>query len=266
MSKYKRKYLINEGIPNSINDFELSLLLLEFKIIFTKANDFIKFKELSNSLSLRLILNKLYKFSDDENKIVKKVLSRINKNFLYKFYIKTSCDLLLEKNFDILDEILKSFVATGLVKYARVSNPKAIIKIILPDDTEVKYTHIQLDKELLDAYKGNCHMVTSVFLKNCERTNGAAVVLENNELFGKYYHSFLLENGVMHDLAHNIMMKYEDYLKLINPTVLINGDKNTILNSIKELENNNKSFVDSEYVDLLKYAMNNQQSNLRSRL
>jgi len=246
MNKYQRKY---------INDFELSLILFNFKIAFNKANDFVRFKELDNSLCLRLILNKLYKFSDDEKKILKKVLSRINKNSLYKFYIKNSCKLLLEKKFDELDEILKSFVATGLVKYAEVNDSKVIIKIILPDDTEVKYTHIQLDKKLLEAYKRNCHMVTSYFLKNCEKTNGAAVVLEDNELFGKYYHSFLLADDIMHDLAHNIMMKYEDYLKLINPTVLINGDKHTILTGIKELEKNSKSFTDSEYIDIFKYAI-----------
>lgn len=164
----------------------------------------------------------------------------------------------MRKEYDMLEETLKSFVATGLVKNAGVSEPKAIIKIILPDDTEVKYTHIQLDKELLDAYKSQCHIVTSVFLKKCEGTNAAAVVLENNELFGKYYHSFLLVDDIMHDLAYNIMMKYEDYLKLINPTVLINEDRNTILNNIKELENNSKSFVDSECVDILKYAISKQ--------
>lgn len=96
-----------------------------------------------------------------------------------------------------------------------------------------------------------------ILLKNCEMTNSAAVVLEDNELFGKYYHSFLLEDGIMYDLSHKIMMRYESYLKLVNPKVLINGDRDTILNGIKELENNSKSFVDSGYVDILKYAMDN---------
>lgn len=164
MNKYKRKYILEEHIPDLINDFELSLLLFDFKRIFTKTNDFVKFKELDNSLCLRLILNKFYKYSDSEkNYLTQKVLSRINKNSLYSFYLRRTCNLLLKKEYDDLDETLKSFVATGLIKDSMLNDDKSVIIITLPDDTEVKYTHVQLEKELLDAYNEECHFVTSYF-------------------------------------------------------------------------------------------------------
>ncbi len=260
MNKYKRMYILNEGIPNIINNFELSLLLLDFKISFTKANDFVTFKNLNNDVCLRLILNRFYKYNaKTQDYLKKKILNRINNGYLYFFYIKESCNRLLDKKFDALDDLLKSFVATGLVKEAKViqSDKKNFIEIITNSDEKIRYSHISLKKDLIDAYKGNCHIVTSYFLKNCEKSNNAVVVLENNELFGEYYHSFLLEDGIMYDFAHNIMMGYENYLKLIKPKILVCSDSNTILNGIKELKNN-KSFVDSEYVDILKYAMEKQ--------
>ncbi len=258
MGKYERKCMLSESIPGFINDFELSLLLFEFKVAFYKLHDSVKFKDLDNHFCLTVILDKFYTFSPTHQQfLIKKILGKISNNAIYLFYIQMTCHLLIEKRYDELGKTLKSFVATGLIKNAEVSDDKVIIKIILPDNTEIKYSHIQEEKELLDEYRGECHNVTLYFLKNCENANGAAVVLEDRELFGKYYHSFLLENGIMFDLAHNIMMKYEDYLKLINPTVLILEDRNTILNNIKELENN-KSFVDSEYSDILKYAISKQ--------
>ena len=41
---------------------------------------------------------------------------------------------------------------------------------------------------------------------NIHKTQKVVVTLEDNEIVGKCYHSFIVDNGVMCDFAHNIMM------------------------------------------------------------
>lgn len=48
MNKYKRMFMQKESMSKFINDFELSLLLFDFKLCLNKGHDFVKFKELSN--------------------------------------------------------------------------------------------------------------------------------------------------------------------------------------------------------------------------
>lgn len=261
MDKYYRKWLFNEKIPNCVNDLELSILLFDFKRILVKQNDFIKFNELSNFKTIKLMLIKFYKYNDKEKQYLKNnILNKFNQTYLYEFFIKLTCELLLEKDYEMVEDVLKSFVALDLVKEANLSKDKMVIELTLLDDTRVNYSHVPLDKDLLDAYKTYCHEVTLGFLKNIDNSQ-ALVVLLDKELCGKYYHSLYMHDGIVYDLAHNILIRYENYVKLFNPTILINEDKDTILSNIKDMKENNKKFSKSKFVDILKYAIECNDSN-----
>lgn len=261
MNKYTRMWLLNEKLPKIVNDAELSLIFLKLKSYLRKEYSFIESKDLTNSFCLAFLLDNFYNFSEDSrNNLMKSVISKINKGALYNFYIRTSCYELMTKEFKYLDKKLRSFVQTGLVTNAEVSDNKKIIKIILPDDTEVKYMNLDSKGNLAKASNTECFNVISGILKKTDEKASVVVVLEDREIFGKYYHCFIVKNNIVSDFAHNIVMKYEDYLRLINPKVLICEDRETVLSEISRLENE-KSFEESNYVDVLKYAMNTQKKS-----
>lgn len=232
MDKYSIIYGLHEYIPHLVNNIELNGLLLKLRIEFIKAHNFLNFKNLSANLLLVIILNEFYKFPVQmQNYLIKSILSKLNQGSLYDFYMRWSCNRLENKEFTELNDLLNSFIATGLVKSAVLTDNQAI-KIILPDNTEVEYANVPIEKKLIDGcypqYNSYCHEATLYFLRNGEACK-AAVVLEPLEIFGQYYHSFIVEDNIVYDLAHNIMMEYENYLKLVKPTVLVYEDCITIL-------------------------------------
>lgn len=162
---------------------------------------------------------------------------------------------MLKKEYEDLEKMLKSFVSLELVKQANYNEENKYISLVLNDDTIVNYLNIPLEQKLIDAYRTNCHAVSSDFLRRCDVTNNIAVVLEDNELYGKYYYSFVLQDDVVYDLSHKLVISYESYLKLIKPIVLIKKDRATFLKEILKLEETDKSYSKSKYVDVLKYAM-----------
>ncbi len=260
MNKYRLLFEKNENIPGIINDVLLSKLLLNYKIKLSFYNKFIKFNALSDYLTLDLMLSTLNKVPKEMLEEIKNnYINKMDKNALYRFFLMHSCALLSKKRFNDLNDSLESFILSNLIKDANLEDNKRIISLTLLDNSKVKYKNIPLDRELTSAYKAKCHTVTLDYLKECNTINNAAVLLENNHIFGKHYHSIALANDVVFDLSHNIVMNYENYLKLINPTVILREDENTILSNIEILKNNDKVFKDSAYCDLLKYAMEKQK-------
>ncbi len=260
MNKYQLLSEKNEHIPGIINDALLSKLLLNYKIELSFDNEFIKFKDLNNTLTLYIMLFTLNKAPKDvQEKIKDKYINRIDKNALYRTFLIHSCNLLSEKRFADVNDTLESFIVTNLIKDANIEDDKKYITLTLLDDSKVKFTSVPLDIKLINAYKGECHTVTLGFLKNCEIVNGAMTFLENNYIFGKHYHSVALIDDAVCDLSHNIVMSYENYIKLINPTVILREDEDTILSNIEALKNKDKVFKDSNYCPLLKYAMEKQK-------
>lgn len=83
MDKYQRKFLVNETIPNYINEAKLSILLFNIKKQLANSYSFIDIKELTNSLTMRLIAWKFYQFSDEtKDYLKKKVFNKINNGYL----------------------------------------------------------------------------------------------------------------------------------------------------------------------------------------
>ena len=168
---------------------------------------------------------------------------------------------LLDNEFDFIQQIFKSFVELGLINSANIIDVEdhKVIEVITPSNDKIRFSHVPLEKELVDEYRGHCHQVTSTFMRetNIDKTQNVVVVLEDNELIGKGYHSFIVDNGIMYDFAHNIMMRYKDYLKLVKPKVLVYEDSIEVLDKMKKMEEE-KNFAKSENVDILKYGMSKQ--------
>lgn len=182
-------------------------------------------------------------------------MDKINPSYLWYLFISVTCDRLLENKMDILDKFLKSFIGYGLIKDANVIEvaERKFIELTLNNGEKMRYSHIYLPKKSIDKFRNNCHAVVSGFIK-VDSNWKVAVVIEKNALFKGIYHSFLIRDNIVYDLSHNIMMKYDDYVKYINPKVLVLEDAKVVLDGIENLKKY-KAFSKSNYVDVLKYAM-----------
>ena len=155
-----------------------------------------------------------------------------------------------------------------MIKSAKIIDGKdhKEIEIITPSNDKIRFSHVPLERELIDEYRGYCHAVTSTFMReaNINKTQKVVVALEDKELVGRGYHSFIVDNGVMYDFAHNSMMRYKDYLKLVKHDVLVYEDSVEVLDKMKKMEED-KDFASSEYVDILKYGISKQLKLKRNK-
>lgn len=207
-----------------------------------------------------MLLANFHKFSlYSQDYIRKKVFNKLNKNALYNLLLRRSDAMLLGKYYDLLDGLLKSFILIEFINDASLSDDKSGIQIILNDGTKIRYKNIDLDRKTILQANGECHSIVFTMLEEMNKMNvdcSAAVVMEDRPLFGKLYHSVIIKNNIMYDFSHNIMMKFDDYVRLINPKIILYEDKDTILDNINAL-NENKS----KYAPLLKYAIERQREN-----
>ena len=260
MNKYNWQFKKVEEMYNVLNDFELSIMLFGLKKQIkhiTGINEGI-----NNHFVITYILLEYCNFSDKSKKWYKKnIIDKVSVNWLYENFLTNCSNNLLDKEFDFIKQAFKSYTELGLIKSAEIIDVKddKAIEIITPSNDKIRFSHVPLEKELVDAYRGYCHAVTSRFMRgaNSNKMQKVVVVLEDNELVGKGYHSFIVNNGVMYDFAHDIMMRYEDYLRLVKSEVLVYEDSTQVLNKMKNMEYE-KDFANSEYVDILKYGIAKQ--------
>lgn len=260
MNKYNWQFKKIEKMYDGLNDFELSIMLVSLKrqikhLVGTN-------RDVDNHFVITYMLLEYCNFSDKSKKWCKKrIIDKISVNWLYENFLTNCSNNLLDNEFDFIQQAFKSFMELGLIKNAEIINVKdhKVIEMIIPSNDKIRFSHVPLEKELVDEYRGYCHAVTSKFMRetNINKTQKVVVALEDNELVGKGYHSFIVDGGVMYDFAHNIMMLYNDYLKLVKPEVLVYEDSTHVLDKMKKMEED-KNFANSEYVDILKYGMSKQ--------
>ena len=237
MNKYNLKYAKVEKMSTALNDFELSIMLINLK---RQVKHLVDNKvDVDNHFVITFILVEYSTFSNETKKWCKKnIIDKINKNWLYEQFLMYCSNDLLNNESDSIMQIFKSFIELRLIDHAQIIDVEdhKVIEILIFTGDKVRFSHVPLEKELVDEYRGDCHAVTSTFMKkaNINNTQKVVVALENNELIGKGYHSFIVDNDIMYDLAHNVIMKYNDYLKLVKPEVLVYEDSNMVLDKIKK--------------------------------
>ena len=266
MNKYDRAFQRYEAVPSKINKFLLDKILFSFKMDFSKGCDYITDDDLNNNNFWLLLMNGLItKISDkDADYIIKRYLNKLRKSSMYQLHIQNTCNRLLEHDEEGLTTELKSLVKSRLVKDAKkieLENQNAI-DITLQDNSMARFSHIPLDEKLIDAYRDNCHTCAYYWAKSWLDkgiTCKVATVLEPFEVYGSYYHSFVVtDDGTALDLSHNIMIAYNDYLKLIRPKVLVCEDNTTYFDNIEKLKSQDEVFASCVDADPLKYAISKQ--------
>ena len=263
MNKYERKFKTEEKIPSFINSIALKALFHRFNRNVLKTHDFIKHKDLDNSLSYYLIFGKLSLYSDEEFAYIQEhIINKMDTNEIYRFYLQHLSDLLCLRDYKKLTISLLSFMRTGLIKDAEIYDDGGLfIELVMPNGEKIRFSNASANKDSVSKFRGNCHSVTNFIINSDildeERDNELAVVLEKNALFGSGYHSFVIVDNIVRDYAHNIRIDYDNYLKLINPTVIVKEKVSVVKEEINELEKD-KSFSICSYSNILKYGMSKQ--------
>lgn len=267
MNKYNWQFKKNEKMYDALNEFELNLILFNIK---RQVKHFLNTKEdVNNHLVITYLLLEYCNFPDKFKKWCKKnIIDRISVNWLYGNFLTNCSNNLLDNGFDFIERAFNSYVELGLIKSAKIIDGKdhKEIEIITPSNDKIRFSHVPLERELIDEYRGYCHAVTSTFMReaNINKTQKVVVALEDKELVGRGYHSFIVDNGVMYDFANNTMMRYKDYLKLVKHDVLVYEDSVEVLDKMKKMEED-KDFASSEYVDILKYGISKQLKLKRNK-
>jgi len=267
MNKYNWQFKKYEKMYAALNDFELNIILFNLK---RQMRQFVNNKEdVDNHFVIIYILLEYCNFPDKFKKWCKKnIIDKISINWLYEIFLTKCSNNLLDNELDYIQKAFNSFIELGLIDSAKIidiEDHKAI-EIITPSNDKIRFSHVPLERELVDEYRRYCHVATSTFMReaNINKTQKVVVAMEDKELVGKGYHSFIVDNGVMYDFAHNIMMLYKDYLKLVSHEVLVYEDSTKVLNEMKKMEED-KDFANSEYVDILKYGISKQLKLKRNK-
>lgn len=267
MNKYNWQFKKHEKIYASLNDFKLSVILFNLK---SQMKQLVNNKEdVDNHFVIIYMLLEYCNFLDKSKKWLKKnIIDKISVNWLYENFLTNCSNNLLDNEFDFIECAFNSYIELGLIDSAKIIDVKDhnVIEIITPSKEKIRFSHAPLERKLVDEYRGYCHAVTSTFMReaNIYKTQKVVVAMEDNELVGKCYHSFIVDNGIMYDFAHNIMMRYKDYLKLVKPEVLVYEDSTEVLDKMKKMEQQ-KDFTNSEYVDILKYGISKQLKLKRNK-
>lgn len=260
MNKYEKEVIKTEVIAAKINKAKLSLLLACFKKFISKQNKFNDIENISNNLCLTIILNELSNYKDLTQKTIrKKLINKLNKENIFKDYIMFINYLLLNKDYEQLNVTLESFIKTGLIKTAKLikNNKQDYIEATLINDDKIHFSYASANNDVILKNKHKCHLSTYNLINEKKDNRNVVIALEDFELFGSFYHSFVVENNCILDLSQNIIMTYEDYLKVIKPKILVYEDARSVIKNIEELKND-KNYSSSNYYDILKYGVSKQ--------
>lgn len=225
-----------------------------------------RIEDLSNLLSSDSNETLVYNFFELDNRPLKfvewmkiNILPKLNKGALISLFIENLTNNLIVEDLEAINQLMESFKLTGLIKNIKLE--KKVFHMTLLNGKIVKFTKRLDDIEQVKQYRCNCHSVSYQYFSRMflDDTETYCVTIMEKGLYNKdRYHTFLLHDGIVHDLSRNFAMKYDDYKELFNFKILnfVNGRQ--MLKNIERLKNKDLEFKKSNVCDVLKYAMHKQ--------
>lgn len=192
--------------------------------------------------------------------VINGVLPYFTDETLISCYLIKLTDALMLKDGDKLNSIITSFKAIKLIKDAEIKENNIILTT--NNNEEIKVKNIFKDIEERDKFRGRCHNGCEYLIKNEEIfTKYLTIVTLRDRYIGKYplYHTVILVRGkYIVDPARNLVMKLEDYKRLLKPYVIMCINKDLMLKEIEHLKENDDDFSNSKLNNVLKLAIKKQ--------
>lgn len=202
-----------------------------------------------------------YVLFDNELKswIKENLIDTMNKDAIIKMFMEHICNVSYNKK--MLNVAIESFKLIGLIKDIEYNDNMFIMTTL--DSDKIKFMPSNKTKKEKELYKGECHNIGYSFFKvNNDVSEFECITILENTIHGyTRYHTFLYRDGLVYDLARNIIMKYSDYEKLFKFKILFKENGYKMLENIETLENKDNEFNKSNKHKVLKYAIYNQNKS-----
>lgn len=263
MDKYALYCLKYENIHKIKSNIKDEILMIKYyNFIFNHygIKECIKSIKNEKRKTLKLFVVGYVLFNNELKKWIKEnIIDIMEKDALIKTSIEHICNVSYNK--EMLKVAIESIKELGLIKDIEKKDNMFIMTTL--DNDKIKFMPSNKTKKEKDIYKGECHNIGYNFFKtNNDVSEYECITILENTLYGyTRYHTFLYREGIIYDLARNVIMKYSDYEKLFKFKVLFKEIGYKMIKNIEELEQNDKEFKKSNYHKVLKYAMHNQNKN-----
>ena len=199
--------------------------------------------------------------------VITNVLPQFAEKTLISCYLIKLTDALMLNDKDKVFSIMKSFKAINLIKDIQLKENK--ISLITKNNEEITFKNLFNDEKERNEFRGRCHSGCEFLIKNQEMfIKDSTIVTLRDKYIGKYpiYHSVILsKKGYIIDPARNMIMKLEDYRKLLKPFVIMCISREQMLKEIENLKQTDKHFNQSNLNNVLKLAINTQINHNKIR-
>ena len=265
MNKYTECYNKYEGDTN----YKLEEELYNKFYVYVKENYnkeyYIKVCNLYRDKTINNIVHTMCFFDDKlKNWIKENIINKVNKKHLIQLFIQVLNNSLIINDISVTKCYMMSFIDSGLIKNITLDNNIFIITTL--DDREIRFTKILVTKEEINDYLQKCHIYSYNLLKSMGEHSSFAnsvTILDKNLFNETLYHTFLVYDNVVNDMARNILMSYEDYMYLFEPNIILDINGKTLLDNIDKLNKEDEDFRNSDHFEILKYAMYKQMNSKR---
>lgn len=197
---------------------------------------------------------------------INNVIGYLNNKCLLNEYLILICECKTKKDYAKMKRFMDSLNLSGIVKNIKFNSEKNNFILTLKNNKTIKFSDKLENVEQIKEARNHCHTITQqVIEENCDDEILYAVTVYTKNLVNeKRYHSFILCNDIVNDFAHNIVISFEDYKKLYNPTIILYIEGKTLLNNLEKLKYKDKEFKDSK-VYLINYVMHKQMKKDKKR-
>ena len=263
INKYAKCYYNNEIKYRLIRDFKLKTIANKTQLELALKHDqkFI----ITNWTNLYDYWFFFYSTLNEETKriINNNIFKKLGKTDLILTYL-IGINEAVTQNDEKLKIYMESFIQSGLIKDLTYNEKKKVFILTTNNNEKIKFSNIHKNKEDLNFTYGNCHHITNdILLHDDTSLKGVyAVTVTLNNYFNKpFYHSFIVKGKYVVDFAHNIIITFDDYKKLYNPTVIYKVSKNDLKSIIEKYNKTDIDFKNDTGSNLLKCAMHKQMKN-----
>lgn len=260
-NKYEKCFQENEGKMVVKEKTKVELLKLKYYLQVLTKSGFSDFKFVTG-MNINFIIQSLGTMNDYWQEWIRNnIINRVDQQSLMLNYISCLNYFLATKDYKRLDIIIDSFKKSNIIKDIKLN--KGVFYLLTLDNQYIKFTNEFKGEKNIKICNKHCHEAVEYFCKNVDDIYAVTAIMKN--YFGKtYYHSFVVKEGIVHDLALNTVMSLENYKKLFGCKIIMFMEGKHLLRNIERLKERDVEYKENEMFDVLKYAMHKQMKKERN--